>query len=263
MGEKTLISWADATWNPWQGCTKVSPGCENCYMYRDRGRYGFDPAVVVRSSPRTFNGPLSQKRWPRDTRVFVCSWSDFFHPAADSWRPEAWDIIYHRTDLTFLILTKRPERIEKCLPPNWHYVWQNVWLGVTAENQEQADRRIPILLRVPTFHRFVSCEPLLGPVDLDPYLGPSLESWDYERGGRSPRDPPHTWAHGLEWIIVGGESGPDARPMDPAWARSLREQAIDTAVPFFYKQDGGIHGGGDQLDGRTWRQVPTSMRMRT
>src|SRR3990167_11527130 len=109
MSDKTHINWTEATWNPWHGCIKVSPGCKNCYMYREKNRYGQDPAVVVRSKPATFNAPL---KWKEPARVFTCSWSDFFIKQADPWRDEAWDIIYQTPHLTYLILTKRPERIE-------------------------------------------------------------------------------------------------------------------------------------------------------
>ena len=178
MGATTGISWADATWNCWQGCTKVSAGCAHCYMYREKTQYGQDPSIVVRSKPATFNAPL---KWDAGKRVFVCSWSDFFHEAADAWRADAWSIIRQRTDLTFLILTKRIERAMACLPwgagladprtgPRKAAAWPNVWLGCSIEDQATADARIPLLLQTPAHVHFVSCEPLLGPVDLSKWL---------------------------------------------------------------------------------------------
>ncbi|MDP1891488.1 MAG: DUF5131 family protein, partial [Gemmatimonadaceae bacterium] len=138
MGKETGIAWTQHTWNPWQGCTKVSPGCAHCYMFRDKKRYGNDPEVVIRSKPATFNKPLS---WREPARVFTCSWSDWFHEAADGWRDEAWDIVRRTPHLTYQILTKRPERILAHLP--WGAYgdpWPNVWLGVSLENQRWVER---------------------------------------------------------------------------------------------------------------------------
>ncbi len=274
MGKNTPIAWADHSWNPWQGCHPVSEGCARCYMYREKRRYGQDPAVVVRSTDATFRKPL---HWHEHARVFTCSWSDFFIEEADPWRDEAWDIIRQTPHLTYLILTKRVENVPSRLPADWP--WENVWLGVTAENQARADERIPLLLRTPAAVRFVSCEPLLGPINLCP-------SW-------------YDWYNGPHWIIAGGESGPGARPMHPDWARSLRDQCETRDVPFFMKQWGeyvptgqaspevvcsshhevyllsdgttadrlnyaaiemnrvGKAKAGDLLDGRQWHQFPS------
>ena len=181
MGKNTLIEWtatpnADGTltpghtWNPWHGCRKVSAGCQNCYMYRDKKRFGSDPEKVVRSTVPTFTLPLRIKE---PSRIFVCSWSDFFIEDADEWRDEAWEIMRRTPHLIFLILTKRPENIIDRLPEGWP--WSNIWLGVTAENQEMADKRIPILLQIPAVVRFVSVEPCLSPIDLSLYLGYSIQ----------------------------------------------------------------------------------------
>ena len=163
MGETTMIQWADRTWNPWQGCHPVSPGCACCYMQTAKCRYGQNGHKVVRSSQHTFQAPLS-KAWASGGRVFVCSWSDFFVEEADPWRDEAWQIIRLARGLvegmTFMILTKRPERIAAHLPADWGAGWPNVWLGVTAEDQQRADERVPILLDTPAAVRFVSVEPL-------------------------------------------------------------------------------------------------------
>lgn len=252
MGERTAISWTNKTWNPWQGCHKVSAGCTFCYMYREKKRFGQDPATVVRSTSPTFNAP---RKWSERALVFTCSWSDFFIEEADVWRPEAWEIIRATPHLTYQILTKRPERIAEHLPPGWPF--PNAWLGVSVEDQANADRRLPVLLATPAAVRFVSAEPLLGPVDLRRYLGTTLPK-PYAVLVPVDAGPPR----GLDWIIIGGESGPKARPCDVAWIRSLVKQcrAADTAC--FVKQAGAFplsacdHFGVKQIDlGGKWRHV--------
>ncbi len=136
MGEITGIGWTDATWNPWYGCSKVSPGCAHCYMFRDMKRYGSDPEVVTRSKTK-FDEP---RKWKTPRRVFTCSWSDWFHEGADAWRAEAWAIVRDTPHLTYQILTKRPERIADHLPPDWGEGYPNVWLGTSVENQRFAFR---------------------------------------------------------------------------------------------------------------------------
>ncbi len=204
MGKQTGIDWTDHTHNPWQGCRKISPGCANCYMYTDKKRYGQDPSTVVRSKT-VFNAPY---KWKEPARVFECSWSDFFISDADPWRDEVWQIIRDNPHLIFQILTKRPQNIKDRLPADWPL--KNVWLGVTAENQEMADIRLPILQKIPAVIRFVSVEPMLGPVTLS----------DYD----------------LDWIICGGESGPRARDMKPEWALALKDQCVKKGTAFFMKQ---------------------------
>jgi protein gp37 len=196
-------------------------------MFRDMKRYGRDPAVVRRSAPKTFSLPLNRKRdksyaIPSGWKVFTCSWSDWFHASADEWRPEAWEIIRQRPDLTFQIVTKRTDRIAQCLPADWGDGWPNVWLIATVENQEWADVRIPQLLRVPAVVRGLSCEPLLGPVDL-------AVAWDGE---------PQAPTVQVDWVITGGESGPGARPSNPEWFRSIRDQCQAADVAYFHKQNG-------------------------
>lgn len=208
MSEKTGIEWTDATWNPWYGCTKVSPGCAHCYMFREMKRYGRDPQVVTRSKTK-FNDPL---KWKEPRRVFTCSWSDWFHEAADVWRDEAWSIIRRTPHLTYQILTKRPERIAEHLPADWGDGYANVWLGTSVENQRFAIR-VSYLQQVAAAIRFISAEPLLGPVVMP--------------------------LNGISWLIAGGESGPEHRPMREEWARSLRDQCASAGVAFFLKQLGG------------------------
>jgi protein gp37 len=168
MAERTGIEWAHSTWNPWMGCKKVSPGCAKCYMFRDMEFYGRDPHTVTRAASPTFRNPL---KWAKSaklasgSRIFTCSWSDWFIDKADNWREEAWRIIWETPQFNYLILTKRPERIDDCLPSNWGNGYPNVWLGVSAENQKYADERIPILLSVPSIVHFISAEPLLGEIN--------------------------------------------------------------------------------------------------
>lgn len=235
MGERTAISWTDATWNPWQGCHKVSLGCRRCYMFREKEQYGQDPDVVVRSHPRTFKLPLRLER-ALVQRVFTCSWSDFFIEEADPWRNEAWSIIARTPWLTYQILTKRPERMAGRLP--WSTApWPNVWLLVSVENQKTADERIPILLSTPAAVRGVSYEPMLGPVD---FWGPR---YLYGVGVGSA----FSWGQGIRWIIAGGESGPEHTVLEIGWLRSVFENTRAVGVPLFVKQDSGSKPG---LQGR-------------
>lgn len=216
MGETTGIPWADSTWNPWRGCHPVSEGCANCYMYREQRRYGRDPSVVVRSAVRTFFAPA--EKWETGRRIFVCSWSDFFIADADPWRGDAWDVIRSTRHHTYIIVTKRPERILECLPFDWLSEsprgWPHVWLLVTGETQRWLEERWQFLAGVPAKVRGVSIEPMLGRIDL--------------RGLHPTPD----------WVIVGGESGPDARPVHPDWVRWVQAQCQALRVPFFFKQWG-------------------------
>lgn len=239
MGKDTKIEWATSTWNPFIGCSKVSPACDNCYAERWAKRCGRDFSKVVRASSPNFNAP---KTWKEPERIFVCSLSDFFHQdilRAD--RHAAIKVMRDAPHHTYILLTKRPENIKPMLAGT---AWgdrlpDNVWVGVTAENQKQADRRIPLLLRVPAKVRFVSCEPLLGPVELSSiqvepnYFWNALDKVEAADGA----------AEGdcdgfINWVICGGESGGQARPMHPAWARSLRDQCAASGVPFMFKQWG-------------------------
>ena len=230
MGKTTSIAWTDKTWNPWQGCHKVSAGCANCYMHREKKRYGQDPGTVVRSKPPTFNAP---KKWADPALVFTCSWSDFFIAEADPWRDEAWEIIRATPHLTYQILTKRPERIARCLPAGWGDGWPNVWIGVSVEDQAAADERIPHLLAAVGAHKFLSVEPLLGPVNLETAFAVCDRDGE-SLGPRCNRD----GSPAIGWCIVGGEGGPGARPCDVAWIRSLLAQCREAGTAAFVKQLG-------------------------
>lgn len=259
MGESSSIQWTQRTWNPWQGCAKVSAGCTNCYMFRDKARYGQDPETVVRSKPPTFNAP---HKWEREAAaagrtdlVFTCSWSDWFIKEADPWRDEAWAIIRRTPHLTYQILTKRHGRIEKCLPSDWGDGYPNVWLGVSVEDQKTAAQRVPVLLSVPARVHFLSMEPLLGPVDLSALeLEPVCDEEDscgepvtlnvFGRDahcGCTVEGGEPLAMESLAWVIVGGESGGhEARATDPAWVRDLVTQCRDNEVPVFVKQLGSV-----------------------
>jgi protein gp37 len=251
MARHTKIEWAQASWNPWYGCDRVSPGCAHCYAEawaKRSGRKFFDN--VQRAAPKTFAAPL---HWPLARIVFSCSLGDFFHDEADGWRDDAWSVIRQTPHHIYLILTKRPALIPDRLPDDWPL--PNAWLGVSAENQRMADERIPALLALPAAARFVSCEPLLGPVDLT-HIGrfrdEPLSALD-EIVGYIERPP-------LSWVIVGGESGPAARPMDLWWARDIVSECRSAGVPVFLKQLGGYPDkrGGEQalLDGELVRELP-------
>jgi protein gp37 len=230
MAQETNISWTQATYNPWHGCLKVSPGCKNCYMYRDKQRFGQDPKMITRSKAG-FHAPL---KWKDPRLIFTCSWSDWFIEEADDWRDEAWDVIRQTPHHTYQILTKRPERILEHLPKDWGDGWKNVWLGVSVESQKYVER-VAILQRVPAHVRFISAEPLLENVVLP--------------------------LSGIHWVITGGESGPGAREFDPSWARFIRTECAARGIAFFHKQNGGtqkIDGvwGGDKLFGKVYQEMP-------
>lgn len=228
----TTISWTDETWNPWQGCSRVSLGCANCYMFTEReGRFGIPSNIITRSSLNTFRKPLKIKE---PSKIFTCSWSDFFHDGADEWRDDAWNIIRNTPQHIYQILTKRSHRILDHLPKDWGDGWPNVWLGVSVENHVAMHRALT-LADIPARVRFISAEPLLGPLEMPPSLK-----------GR------------IHWLISGGESGPKARPADLEWFRSLRDQCVSMNISYWHKQNGG-HGrnkGGVLLDGNVYQGFP-------
>lgn len=207
-----------ANWNPWHGCRKISEGCRNCYVYRSDLRYDRDPSRIYKTGD--FDLPVRRSRRgeykiPSGEIVWTCFTSDFLLDAADEWRGEAWDMIYERHDLHFLFITKRIDRFDKCKPRDWGEGWDNVEICSTCENQDRADYRMPILLSLPIKRKNIVCEPLLGPIDLSPYLTPEIVQ-----------------------VTVGGESGSEARPCNYDWILDIRRQCIEAGVPFYFKQTG-------------------------
>ena len=231
----TKIEWCDESWNPLTGCSQISEGCRNCYAERMskrlKGRFGYpekNPFRVTRH-PDKFIQPV---RWKKSRRIFVCSMGDLFHRGVGyDDRVIVWNVMERTPQHTYLILTKRPARMVSFLNDIKRYVpfdrWPlpNVHLGVSVENQAAADERIPDLMKCPAAVRFVSCEPLLGRVDLWDKVIPSMV--------QGVDVPP------IDGVIVGGETGPWARYMNPDWARYLRDQCVKARVPFFLKQ---MHG---------------------
>lgn len=258
MAENTKIEWTDHTFNPWIGCTKVSPGCDHCYaenlMDTRMGVASWRPgAERVRTKDANWKMPL---RWNaqadafmaqhgRRQRVFCASLADVFDNAVDpQWRADLFDLIAATPNLDWLLLTKRIGNVGNMLPVPFDFDkhYPNVWIGATIVNQVEADRDIPKLLDVPARVRFLSMEPLLGPVDLthievfggDAEIYPLKGTTDCVDEEGAPTDD----VPALDWVIVGGESGPGARPMHPDWARSLRDQCEAAGVPFLFKQWG-------------------------
>jgi protein gp37 len=300
MATHSAIEWTDATWNPVTGCTKVSAGCDRCYAAtfaeRFRGVPGhhFENGFDLTLRRERLGEPL---RWKRPRRVFVNSMSDLFHEAVpDEFIAEVWQVMAATPQHTYQVLTKRHARMRA-----WFRRWpnaelRNLWLGVSVENQKWAEIRIPALLETPAAVRFISAEPLLGPIA----LSAAVRAMGGERGHGLTASYVHAggcWRrfHGIDWVIAGGESGHGARPMHPQWARSLRDQCVAAGVPFFFKQWGewaptgklGLgrplprhafigepvdeHGfrvemrrldkkaAGRLLDGRTWDEMPTEV----
>ncbi|HWQ34311.1 MAG TPA: phage Gp37/Gp68 family protein [Blastocatellia bacterium] len=300
MGANSKIEWTDHTFNLAWGCTRVSEACKYCYAETWAKRTGFSDLWGAQANRRTFgeNHWREPLKWNEQAgregvrrRVFCSSMADVFedHPTIAQERLKLWPLIQATPHLDWLLLTKRPENLSRMLPFGWFGEgadnhWPNVWLGTTCENQQRADERIPELLRIPAHVRFLSCEPLLGPIDLlkvFPALGVSNEKYWDEEG--NPIADGSGFAD-IHWVIAGGESGPHARPSHPDWLRSLRDQCAEAGVPFFFKQWGehlphgqsGADGGrvvfdshqdrwterigkknaGNLLDGREWKQFP-------
>ncbi|WP_319498057.1 phage Gp37/Gp68 family protein [uncultured Cohaesibacter sp.] len=261
MAENSKIEWTDHTFNPWMGCTAISPACDHCYAEAQTARFkqvGWGAhAPRKRTRAANWNKPL---QWNAKAaklgirqKVFCASLADVFdnHASIDeSWRQDLWDLICDTPCLDWLLLTKRPQNYAKFLPADWGNGYPNVWLGVTVENQTEADRRIPILLNTPAAKRFLSCEPLLEKVivslvSLGPgkypgarVVGDTIEplAGQIVRGTATGYD--FQPCPKIDWVICGGESGLHARPMHPDWARSLRDQCQAAGVPFFFKQWG-------------------------
>jgi protein gp37 len=269
MGENSAIEWTDHTFNPWIGCTKVSPGCTNCYA-EDMMDHRYHRVTWGKGKPRVRTSPANWKKplaWDRAcaeagtrARVFCASLADVFDDEVNpGWRDDLFDLIEQCRNLDWLLLTKRPENamrmlscmiIDHDLAERFAGPWSHVWIGTTVEDQQRADERIPQLLAIPARVRFLSCEPLLGPVDLRAPLNlcPVKRStinahtgdladhgWGWDRNNMRGTE----WVGtGIHWVIAGGESGQHARPMHPAWLRQIRDQCHAARVSFLFKQWG-------------------------
>lgn len=207
-------------WNPWHGCIKCSEGCQNCYMYfldKMRDKNGSD----IYRTKSGFNYPLQKKRngeykIKSGELIRVCMTSDFFIEQADSWRNDAWDIMRQRSDVKFYLLTKRPERVEKCLPDGWNEGFENIFFNVTCENQKRADERIPILLKLPFKHKGIMCAPFIGEISIEKYLASGQ----------------------IEQVICGGENYAGARPCDYSWVKRLRNECEKHNITFCFIETG-------------------------
>jgi protein gp37 len=282
MAENSKIEWTHHTFNPWWGCIRVSPACKHCYAESWARRVGMD--LWGAKSPRRFFSEAHWKeplKWNREAlaagerrRVFCASMADVFEKRRelDAHRDRLWPLIEATPALDWLLLTKRPENVRDMVPWNAGTWPRNVWMGTTAENQHWASKRLPELIELGALVKFVSAEPLLGPMDLREWLIAADEN-----------------AAGVNWVIAGGESGPKARPMSPVWAEALRDQCLATGTAFHFKQWGhwgpeaervpktaqtvqffdkaghavtmfrlGKHATGRNLDGRTWDGLPQS-----
>ena len=214
-------------WNPWHGCHKISAGCQNCYVYRRDAQYEKDSSVVVKTGD--FNLPIKRNRAGKyklsgNETVYTCFTSDFFLEDADAWRVEAWQMIRKRSDLHFLIITKRIHRFHVSLPDDWGNGYDNVAICCTVENQDRADYRLPIFLMEPIRYKSIICEPILESINLSVYLSPTIEE-----------------------VVVGGESGDDARICNYEWVIDIREQCLQKGVAFHFKQTGAHFEKGGKL----------------
>ncbi|MBI4232079.1 phage Gp37/Gp68 family protein [Candidatus Peregrinibacteria bacterium] len=250
MSDKSTIEWTDATWNPVTGCTKISPACKHCYAEtfaeRFRGVHGhpFEQGFDLKLWPERLSLP---SKWGKPKMIFVNSMSDLFHEGvSDEFIGKVFDVMTEARQHTFQVLTKRSKRLAEWAKANYSKrAWPpNVWIGVSIENQDYI-WRIDDLIQVPANVRFLSLEPLLGPIALEPAIA------DY-----------------IHWVIVGGESGPKARQMNPKWAMDIRDQCLRHKIKFFFKQWGtynksgervGKKAAGRKLDGETWDEMPLEL----
>jgi len=260
MSENSKIEWTDHTFNPWSGCVKVSPACQHCYAaalppaYRRNAVWGAHTDRMP-ASDSYWAQPLAWDRKARKEgvrrRVFCASTADVFEDRADldPLRERLWDLIQKTPNLDWLLLTKRPEVMFKW---SQSHPWPvNAWAGTTVESQEWADRRIPHLLKVPAQIRFLSCEPLLGAIDISGYLTRPQWGEVNEHGTRPYQIVPRNDL--IQWVIAGGESGPNARPSHPDWFRLLRDQCREAGVPFLLKQWGEWAPGEEvEANGTDW-----------
>lgn len=238
--ENAALSKADhrppetVTWNLIHGCTKASTGCAHCYMFRRDQEYGKDPTIIHKTA--SFNLPVRRYRTghykglykvPSGSIFYTCFTSDFFHAAADEWRLDAWAMMKERSDCTFFMITKRPERIMQSLPDDWDDGYENVHISVTCENQYWTNKRLPIFLPLPIRHKSITHEPMLESIDIRPYL--------------------KEYASVIENVSCGGESGPEARICDYGWVLSTHMQCVEYGVPFSYHQTGARLRKGDKI----------------
>ena len=251
MGENSKIEWTDHTFNPWIGCTKVSDGCKHCYAEQMMDKHW----KKVQWGPQGARVKTSEAKWREPfkwdaahngarKRVFCASLADVFedNPQVEEWRVRLLDMVETTPNLDWLLLTKRPQNVLRMVPQRWlEYFPKNIWIGTSVENQKAADERIPALVKIPAVVKFLSCEPLLENVDLD------LRGRNYGIGDQY-----------VNWVICGGESGTGARPMSADWARSIRDQCVQSDVPFLFKQWSGVNkkSAGRLLDGVEWNQFP-------
>ena len=240
MSDRSAIEWTDSTWNPVTGCTKVSPGCAHCYaesitLRFKRGGPYLPGKATIELHPERLDIP---GRWKKPRRVFVNSMSDLFHEEVPfEFISEIFQSMIRNDQHIYQVLTKRPERMVDYLSWSGERYWpDHVWAGVSVENQYWAERRIPLLAKIPAKVRFLSVEPLIKEVDLRQYL------------------------EHIQWVIVGGESGHKSRPMKAHWAARVRDDCLEFGIPFFFKQWGGRYNksGGRELEGRIWDQMPMS-----
>ena len=239
MAQKSRIEWTESTWNPVTGCTKISAGCRNCYAERialrlkAAGSRNYANGFRVTTHPHVLEMPL---RWKQPHTIFVNSMSDLFHKDVSfDFISKIFDVMCRTSRHQYQVLTKRSHRL---LQLNSELPWpQNVWMGVTVENADYISR-IDHLRQTDAAIKFISFEPLLGPI-------------------------PNIDLEGIDWVIVGGESGPGARPMLPDWAADIRDQCLAADVPFFFKQWGGVNKKktGRILDGQTWDQMPEAVNL--
>ncbi|MEM6623879.1 MAG: phage Gp37/Gp68 family protein [Pseudomonadota bacterium] len=264
MAENSGIEWTHHTFNPWTGCTKLSPACDFCYAEgwaKRSGHVEWGPHGDRRRT-KTWGNPV---KWNRQAeaegvryRVFCASLADVFdnHKSIqDQWRTDLWRLIATTPHLDWLLLTKRPQNVKKMVPWRWGDWPDNVWIGSTVEDQKTANQRIWHLAQIPARVRFLSCEPLIGPLDLTCVQHVYPESLNALTGELT--DDAHastSWVLQIDWVITGGESGAKYRPADPDWFRSLRDQCAAAKVPFLFKQWEGanqkiIKAKGRELDG--------------
>lgn len=206
-----------AMWNPWHGCHKYSEGCKHCYIHKGDAKRGVETNHIIKT--QGFDAPVQLKRdgsykMKGGQLVYLGFSTDFLLEEADPWRQECWAMIRQRPDLHFLFLTKRINRFLQCIPPGWGQGYDNVTVGCTVENQACADARLPLFAQLPIKHKNIICQPLIGPVEIGPYLT------------------------GVELVVVGGESGRDARPLDYGWVLSIREECIGQNIHFEFRQCG-------------------------